>query len=622
MQKVKILLLSAQLGLLASMAQAQQTAVTGTVFDNTGEPLIGATVFVDGKATATTDADGHFSLTNAKSGSTVKVSFIGYSDQTLVLGNQKNLVVELKESVNTLDEVVAVGYGTMKKADLTGSVSSIGTEKLNAKGAPNVLANLQGSVAGVNITQSSGRIGDNFNIEIRGKNSLESQSPIYVIDGVISSSIDYLNPQDIERIDILKDASSTAIYGSQATAGVVMVTTKSGASQNKQKGRAHVSYDGYYGFSKVTNMPDFMNAEEYYQYRFLKFLVFSNGDANGGQPVMINDDPLRCLLYDRVSGVYRMKELLANGQTYDWKDFVLQDGQQQNHYLSIAGNSDKVNYHVGMGYTREEGIYKNDEQSKFNIKGNLDAQVNKWLSTGFNVNLGRINHDYASDNAVSNAFRMNNYMQPYDADGNINLKPGSKEVLNTDEYQFSSSISPLIYIDDESKNTLAWNAMSNLYLQIRPGKDVTFKTTFSPQFRYSRTGYYQGTAAGQSQNQAQRSTSQSFSWTWDNMLTYDHEFRGGHHLNAMYLFSSIYGNSESESLTYYNVLEGTKWWNLGTTDLSQSVTKPSTGYSESSMLSHALRANYSYKGRYMLTATIRWDGSSKFAEGNRWDSFP
>lgn len=608
--------------MLALGLYAQQ-AVKGTVLDADGLPLIGATIFVDDTAVMTTDLDGQFSLSSVSPKSRIKVSYIGYEDQSFVLGNQRQLSITMSEDRKSIDEVVVVGYSTMRKTDLTGSVSSVSSEKLNAKGAPSVLGNLQGSVAGVSITKTSGRAGDNFNIEIRGKNSIASnQSPLYVVDGVICDNIDFLNSQDIERIDVLKDASSTAIYGSRATAGVVMVTTKSGATLGKRSQKPTVSYDGYMGVSKVTNMPDFMNGNEYYQYRFLKFLVFSNGNELGGQPIMVNDDPLRCLLYDRRSGKYRMKELLEAGKTYDWKDFVLQDGMQQNHYLAISGNNDNVNYHLGMGYNEEKGIYKNDETKKFNIKGSVDAKLNKFLTAGLNVNLSRMDHNLGSNNAVTNAFRMNPFAQPYDADGKPNLKPGSKEVLDTDEYQFTSGISPLVYIDDEQSNRLSWNALTNLYLQLTPLSGLTLKTTFSPTFSYYRQGYYQGVQAGQSQNEARRSTAQGFSWTWDNMITYDREFAKAHHINVMGLVSANFAQSEGESLYYNDVLEGTYWWNLGTSNQGYNYTNSGTSYSETSLLSYALRANYSYKGRYMATATVRWDGSSKFAPGNRWGSFP
>ena len=606
--------------LMGMVAMAQTKTVKGQVLDELGEPVIGANVIVKGTSRGTiTDVDGSFTLNNVPVKGTLRVTFMGYADKEVSVNNKSVVKVTLSEDFDQLEELVVVGYGTMKKTDLTGSVSTIGTIKLNEKGALSVLENLQGSVPGVNITKSSGRASTGMDIEIRGKNSISgSQKPLYVVDGVICSDIDFLNPQDIERLDVLKDASSTAIYGSRATAGVVMVTTKSGTSAKNQK--PTISYDGYYGISKIARMPDFQDADEFYDYRFMKFLTFEN--EFNGTPVMDNTDLGRCLLIDRKSGIYRMKELIANGQTCNWRDFVLQDGSQQNHYLSINGSTEKTSYHFGVGYSSEEGTYKNDSQDKFNFKGSVDAEINKYISAGFNVNLARINHDYASDEAVSNSFRANPYMQPYDENGELNYRPGSKETLNTDEYQFTNAINPLIYMDDQTSNRLKWNALANMYIQIKPMKDLTFKSTFSPTFSYERYGFYQGTAVGQTQNTAKRTTSQGFSWTWDNVLTYDHTFNDDHHVNVMGLFSSSYSNGESENLVYNNVLDGTYWWALGTTNQGYNYGSSYTGYSETSLISYALRANYAYKGRYMVTGTVRWDGSSKFADGNRWASFP
>ena len=251
---------------LASMGQQP---VRGTVKDTDGNPLIGVTISADGKPVSVTDLDGNFTLPSASPSTKLEVSYVGYQSQSIVLGKSKTLNVVLQEQDKTLNEVVVVGYGTMKKSDLTGSVASIGNEKLNEKGTPSVLEGLQGSVPGVSITKTSGRAAGSLSIEIRGKNSISgSQNPLYVVDGIICSDIDFLNPQDIERVDVLKDASSTAIYGSRATAGVVMITTKSGMTVGKSMERPVISYDGYYGISKVARMPDFMDANEFYQYRF------------------------------------------------------------------------------------------------------------------------------------------------------------------------------------------------------------------------------------------------------------------------------------------------------------------------------------------------------------------
>ena len=603
-----------------------QQAISGTVKDAEGAPLIGVTISVDGKSVAVTDLDGNFKIPTADSKAKVVATYIGYKAKTVVPGNKTVLNIVMEEDNQALSEVVVVGYGTMKKSDLTGSVSSIGTDKINEKGAPSVLEGLQGSVPGVNITKVSGRAGGSMNIEIRGKNSISGdQSPLYVVDGVICNDIDFLNPQDIERIDVLKDASSTAIYGSRATAGVLMVTTKSGTSVNKRSNKPTISYDGYYGVAKVARMPDFQNGEQFYKYRFLKFLSAANGDYMNGKPVMVNNDLDRCLLNSNSAGpdgVFRMKEILEQGKTYNWRDLVLQDGKQQNHYIAVSGASDKVSYHMGLGYMSEEGTFKGDKTEKFTIKGSLDGQLNKYISAGFSVNLAKIDHDYASDNAVQNAFHINDFCQPYDENGNINLKPGSKEVLGTDVYQFTSNISPLIYMQDQSSNTASWLAMANVYLQATPLAGLTLKSTFSPTFNYERYGFYEGTLAGQSQNTARRQTSAAYSWTWDNMITYDKTFNEAHHINVMGLVSASYNNSEAEKLYYNKVLAGTEWWAIGTTDKGYDYNNSNSSFAESSLMSYALRANYSYKGKYMATATVRWDGSSKFAKGNRWSSFP
>lgn len=605
---------------ITSMAQQQ---VTGNVKDESGDPLIGVSVYLDNKPTTVTDFNGDFTLPSVKPSQKVKLVYIGYKDAVVTFGNKTRLDITMESNGKQLDEVMVVGYGTMKKSDLTGSVSSVNTQKLNEKGATSVVANLQGSVPGVNITQSTGRTGGSFNIEIRGKNSInKDQSPLYVVDGVICSDIDFLNPQDIERIDILKDASSTAIYGSRATAGVVIVSTKSGSNAGKAARKPTISYDGYYGISKVNNMPEFLSAEDFYQFRFMKFLNMTKGDMNNGQPVWINDDIERCLLKDGVSGVYRMLELLQAGKTYDWKDFVLQDGKQQNHYLAISGSNDKTRYHVGFGYTQEEGIYKNDEQEKFTLKVSLDTEVNKWLSAGASVNMARSEQDYASDNAVQYAFRINPFMQPFDAEGNINYMPGDKNALGTDMYQFTGQISPLIYMQDQSSTRSIWTLLGNIYLEAHPLKGLSLKTTLSPTFSYNRYGFFEGTQAGQTQNTAKRSTNQGFSYTWDNQVTYDRMFGEDHHLNLMGLVSYTHGKSESENFVFNKVLEGTYWWNLGSTDQGYNYKDSGTGYSENSLMSYAVRGNYTYKGRYMFTGTVRWDGSSRFASGNRWGSFP
>ena len=626
------------LSLIVGTVSAQ--TVTGNVVDETGEAVIGATVLEKGTKNATvTDFDGNFTI-KMESGNVLTISYIGMQSQDVNVAGKTSVNVVLKEDATTLQDVVVVGYGTMKKQDLTGSVSSVNTEQLNAKGAPSVLGNLQGSNPGVNITQTSGR-GGSYNIEIRGKSSINSKTtPLYVVDGVMCDDIDWLNPQDIERIDILKDASSTAIYGSRATAGVVMVTTKSGTTVNKQVSKPTISYDGYYGWSKTARMPEFMDGQQFYNFRFMKFLTYAgNGatatSANSSHPVyQIGGTILeQCLLREAEgSGAFRMKEMLANGNTTDWPDLVTQNGSQQNHYLAVSGGSEAINYHMGVGYNGEEGVYKGDKSNRINFKGSIDAKINKVVSAGFSFNAARIENEYANDAAVQSAYRMNPYMQPYNAEGKLTAKPGNYAALHTSSYQFSDEPNPLLKMMSTNKQRETWRILGNFYVKFDIIKGLDFKTTFSPSYTNYREGYFEGYKdedgnfydSGLSQNSANMTTNRGFSWTWDNILNYNTTIANDHNIGVMLLFSSEASNSEKTYMEGNDVLEHTDWWNMGSAQIDgkPGLADFSSGYSESSMTSYAARVNYSYKGRYLLTATIRRDGSSRFTKDNRWGTFP
>ncbi len=641
--QIKRAIMASLLSMICFVAYAQQT-VTGTVKDATGEPMIGVTVLLNGQAAAVTDIDGNFSI-KAEPKDVVKVSYIGYTDQQITVGNKTSLDIVLQEDSQTLNEVVVVGYGTMKKSDLTGSVSSVNTDQLNAKGTSSPIASLQGSVPGVNITQSTGRTNGGFNVEIRGKSSTNSDlKPIYVIDGVVCDDMDFLNPQDIERIDVLKDASSTAIYGSRATAGVVMVTTKSGAGVSKRgQQKPTVSYDGYVGVVKTARMPDFMDTNEFYKYRFLKFLTYAEGGsatALSGQPAYTMGTYNQMGLWksdaEHENGGYSvMKDMLRRGVSYDWPKEVTRTGFQQNHYLAVsgtAGENNDVSYHFGVGYNQEKGIYRGDDSKKINFKGSVDAKLNKWLTGGFSFNVARQENNYADDNGVQYAYRMNPFMRPKADDGSIIDKPGSYINMGSDNgYQFSDQVSPLILLDNQTKQRETWRLLGNFYLQVKPIKEVSIKSTFAPNFSQYRQGTYneandlikgyednKGEGDG---NRAIHQTHRNFSWTWTNQVNFNKTFNDVHTVDFLALNEVISSNSENLQVTARRVQPGSNWNNVGSTT-APSKTEATSSYTENSMISWAFRGNYTYAGKYMATATIRWDGSSKFASGHRWGSFP
>lgn len=611
---------------LMSVTAFGQNKVSGTVVDQYGDPMIGVSISVDGKPEAITDLDGNFTLTNVDPSSQLKAAYIGYQDLTMKVGTGP-LNIVMKEDDKTLDELVVVGYGTMKKSDLTGSVSSIESDALVAKGATSVLGAMQGAVAGVNITQSTGRTGGSMSIQIRGASSINSDTtPLYVVDGVMCDDIDFLNEQDIEKIDILKDASSTAIYGSRATAGVVMITTK-GGSTVKKGSKPSVSYDGYYGIAVVSRMPDFQSSQEFYNYRFMKFLTYAGGvsSAASGTPTYqlgqsaYSQMALQTVASDPTSPSV-LKQLLASGQSTDWPSLVTQDGEQQNHYIAVNGSTETLSYHMGLGYQNVEGVYVGDKETKYSFKGSLDADITNFLSAGFNFNMAKINNSYTSGDAVNNAYLMNPFMSPYDDEGNMLLQPGLNTSLGTDSNQFTSSYNPLAYLENEVNRRETWRLLGNIYLNFKIIDGLTFKTTFSPSYTSYCEGDFVGTGVGASENSASKVSKTSFSWTWDNVITWDKRFKDIHKVNLMGLFSMQQSKSDGTSLYYTGVRDGTLWYNLqsGTYNADSS----STSYSENSMMSYALRANYTLLDRYMATVTVRWDGSSKFADGNRWGSFP
>ena len=379
LDKFQRLFFVALLSVLAVGAFAQSKTVSGTVLDKTGESVIGASVVVKGTANGTiTDIDGNFILSDVPTNGTIQVSFVGYKTLEIPVKGQTSFSLTLMDDTEVLDEVVVVGYGTMKKSDLTGSVGSISSEKLAARGTTRLEDALQGAVPGVNITQSNSRAGGGFNIQIRGQASINKQAaPLYVIDGIVCSSMDFLNPEDIERVDVLKDASSTAIYGSRASAGVIMITTKGAKGAGKPQ-HVSISYDGYYGIRKVARMPDFMNAQEFIDYRFARHTLLTSDvfdgssrkgvDANGIPHYEIKQSDLETTFLKRDGGTnYRdsqIYEMMMSGTDgYDWTDLVTRTGNQQNHYISANGATEKINYRLGVGYQGEENVFKHNDYS-------------------------------------------------------------------------------------------------------------------------------------------------------------------------------------------------------------------------------------------------------------------
>jgi TonB-linked SusC/RagA family outer membrane protein len=595
----------------------QNRKITGNVIDEDGEPLISASIRVKDTTIGTvTDIDGNFTL-DVPENAVLIISYVGYKPQEIEVGNQSELAIILSYDSETLDEVVVVGYGVVKKTDLTGAVGSIKSEAISAKGSTSVMESLQGQVAGVNITQSSSRAGDGFNIQIRGKSSLGGGEPLYVIDGVVCENMNFLNPMDIEKVDILKDASSTAIYGSRATNGVVMITTKKG---DATAAKTTVSYDGYYGVKAVANMPDFMNGDQFMKWRFARYLVSSMDTSTGSTKWEMTEANMRNF-WGADSQV--IKDMYLNKNYTNWADVVTRDGSQQNHFVNISGNAKDISYRVGLGYQNEEGAYY-DNYERWNIKGTLDHKISNKISVGFSTNLATSMQHSGSVNSIMTGFRMTPAMPAYYWEGENAGKPipqpGKDVVVYPDGGGPTSTISPIIDRLNSKDDTRLYDAMANIYFQYKPIEEVILKTTLSPMYTKKHRGTFYNDQTqrrtGMS-NLAENYNDEIFSYTWDTQANYVKTI-DDHNINILALYSVYQQKFNGDDMTVVDMPFDVDWHNLG----SGAVQSQNSYYKKLAMLSYVARINYAYKGKYLLTVSSRWDGSSKFQEDNRWGMFP
>ena len=593
-------------------SQQQIKSVTGKVTDSNGNPLPGVTVVVKGSTTGViTDANGKYSLSNIAGNSSLQFSFVGMKMQLIAVGNQTTINVSLEDETIGIEEVVAVGYGTVKKRDLTGSVASMDNEMIVERGSTSPMESMQGQIAGVQINSNNGRIGGGFDITIRGINTLsKTNAPLYVVDGVPTENIDFLNPQDISRIDILKDASSTAIYGSRGTNGVVLVTTKQASEVD---GTYDISYSGYYGIKAVARLPQMMSGDEWWQYRQDAVIAgFKN-------PMTITKDQVIS-----ATGAAWYMDKIDNGNYTDWYDEVLKTGNQRNHHISISGQSkNNISYVIGIGYQGEEGLIDKESIDKYSIKANIYHKINERWAAGTNINFTFTDQQSGSNTAMSDAFRLPPVSSPRDSEGKLILQPGNFVNSSGQEFSMTSTWNPLLTIANSDDNTRNYNILGNAFIEFTPVKKLSMKSTLSFGTFNSRRGRYwgaltdQGNANGK-QPMAIVDKDENLNYTWDNQVNYQKTF-GDHDINLMGLFSVYSTRSESSSIDVKNLPFDSGIYNVGSAGTINSV---GSDYTMATMLSYVTRANYTYKGKYLFTLSNRWDGSSKLSEGNQWSAFP
>ena len=604
----KLLLSLAMIVLYGTVSYGQTRRVSGTVTDNSGVPLIGVSIMVKGTNQGTsTGEDGTFSLELPAQGESVlRIGFLGYKSQEVYVDDLKQAMEVVLEADDAamLDEVVAVGYGTIRKGDLTGSVGSVSADALVARGTTSVMSALQGAVAGVDISSNSVRPGGGFNIQIRGQNSLAGGAPLYVVDGVVTSDINFLNPADIEQIDVLKDASSTAIYGSRGSNGVVIVKTKNAGTPGSP--RTTITYDGFYGIRELARIPDFMDGREWVDFRTSAFYEFREGNyVLPNRDVILQQSPL-------------LERRLYEERYEDWLKLGTRSGQQQNHYLGIAGSTDKLSYNLGIGYQNEEGNFINETLDRYNLKLSVEHQASTMFSTGASVNLIQGINNSGSEFGYRDILRMPSILYAYDDDGNLINQPGIAASIQG-AGNFTSSPNPLNEINSGTQEVRQYDVLGSIFAELRPMEGLSIRSTLLPRFNRTRTGRYYGVVEGQrNQDHAFQSNTENFEWTWDNVVNYAKTFGNDHNLNVSLIQSAYKTRFERMQAAANNLPYPSEWYNLFSGDFVPGSSN--TAYSETALLSYAARANYDYQGKYFLTGTIRYDGSSKLRD--KWAAFP
>ncbi len=582
----------------------QDNTVTGNVIDEFGEPMIGVTVRVKGIQTAViTDFDGNFSI-KANPGDQLEFSYIGYTTQIVKVGNGP-MKVAMKSDATGLDDVVVIGYGTVKKRDLTGSVASVKSDDITLSPMPNPVEALQGKVAGLDITRSSGQAGASSSMKLRGTRSLSASednndAPLVLVDG-LPGSLTTLNANDIESIEVLKDASSTAVYGSSGANGVIIVTTKSG-----KEGKAKVNFNAYIGINGWSTTPKVYHGTDF-------FNLAKNAKIQSGSYTTDED-----VFNEQVYQAY------LNGENIDWADALLKTGITQNYSISVSGGTEKTKAYLSLNYSGEDGQYDNDNYKIYSSNIKVDQQIRNWLTIGANLQ-GSFSYKNSAYAKLENALISRPIGSLYDEDGNVNVFPVADDV---------STVSLLLNnrsnYRNNSQNT---NIYLNPYVRITPFKGFTFESRLSLALSYSKSNRFYGIGSYQYYNAdknadgistsanvyATVANNNAYNYKWENVLTYnfkigesnDFTFTGvttWNHNRREYVYA------KADNLTSNEYL----WHNLGT---GQNQTVASS-YTMSKGMGLVARLTYSFQGKYLASVSVRHDGSSRLAEGNRWDTFP
>lgn len=597
--------------LVAACSFGQNVTVKGRVTDNaTKEPVFGATVALKSdltKATITNDA-GEFNLNVPNADAVIVIHAFGYKDVEATVGSQTFLEISMNEEAQGLEEVVVVG-AVVRRESLTGSVASINAARIAQTPTNSINQALQGKLAGAYVVSNS-QPGSDASIRIRGNNSIQfGTNPIFVVDGVIiDGGFNTLNPDDIASIDVLKDAASTAIYGSRGANGVVLVTTKKG-----KNGAGRVSYNGWFGVQQFSKKMDLMNGKDLFDLRVDAYAnAFIEKNPQGNRQRYITDS-----LMGPNSLAFGQYELDAyqQGKSYDWLDAVTRKGLQQNHTLNFSGGTDKGTYFLSFNYTDQRGLVKSSGYKRLGGRMNLEQNIKPWLKVGTNTSFTNTKDDYV-DGSVFSVAAVANPLLPVDTTGYY-LKYG--DIENQDAY---NPLRSLNIIGDNFSNRL----LSANYINITPIKDLNIRSTVSFDLTNQQTLWYTPMSTGQDRrnsNNGKASQRKDIynNLQWDNTISYNKSF-GGHYLSLLggtSMQQNKYNYNQVDAFGFPNDDFGYKYLNGA---YSKDKTTLSSDFVTTTLLSFLGRADYNFNDKYFVTATLRYDGSSRFGANNKWGAFP
>lgn len=579
----------------------QDKSVSGVVVDSNGEPVIGANVMVKGTTTGSiTSIDGDFVINNVPSSAVLVVSYIGYITKEVPVGQQKSLRIVLKEDLKTLDEVVVVGYGTMKKSDITGAIASVDQEKISRQPVANVSSALQGLATGVSVTSNSGSPGSASTIRIRGVGTVNDAEPLFVVDGMPVTDINYLSASDIQSMEILKDASASAIYGSRGANGVILITTKKGAV-----GKTTVTFDAYWGVSKLLNNLNVMSGPEWYD---LQTEINKVKAEAGAAEIDLS--------------------LVDRNTSTNWMDEISRSAFMHNYSVGISGGkADDYKYNLGINYLNQEGTIKKSEYERINVRQSSEKTIVKDLLTvGTNVSISKSNSSGISEynnsglydadyGIISNAIRVEPVVPAVKPDGTYGSSP---------YIDYYNPLASIMYRDNRTKNLAV---IGNVYGELEIIKGLKLKSSFGAEIRRTEVKnfspvYFVSNSQKNDESSLSKSHTNGNYYTFENTLTYIKTFAEKHSLNVLAGYTNEWGKREVLGLSGRDFIGEASNLHYIDATLDKSKTTGTNNATDYGLISYLGRLHYEFDNRYLLTASVRRDGSSKFAKDNRWGNFP